>query len=101
MRREIDVQQAFSHRNIMPIVDWDGSDKPSWFTMPIAQYIVEDHHRDLASDEGSLIGMLDDVISALRYAHKQGYVHRDVAPQNILFLEDRWVLADWGSYAGL
>ncbi|MBL8300243.1 MAG: protein kinase [Rhodanobacteraceae bacterium] len=48
-------------------------------------------------DEGELKRVLSGVAKALAYAHERGYVHRDVAPGNILFdSADNPVLTDFG-----
>jgi len=47
--------------------------------------------------EKDLLRVLEGVANALGYAHQRGYVHRDVAPGNILFdLNDTPVLTDFG-----
>ena len=47
--------------------------------------------------ERDLVRVLEGVANALGYAHQRGYVHRDVAPGNILFdLNDTPVLTDFG-----
>lgn len=47
--------------------------------------------------EKDLVHILEGVANALGYAHQRGYVHRDVAPGNILFdVNDTPVLTDFG-----
>lgn len=47
--------------------------------------------------EKDLVRVLEGVASALGYAHQRGYVHRDVAPGNILFdVNDTPILTDFG-----
>jgi serine/threonine protein kinase len=40
--------------------------------------------------------VLRDTAQALAYAGRRGVVHRDIKPDNILYDDDRWVLADFG-----
>ncbi|MEZ5461840.1 protein kinase [Dokdonella sp.] len=47
--------------------------------------------------EKDLVRVLEGVANALGYAHQRGYVHRDVAPGNILFdVNDTPLLTDFG-----
>lgn len=95
MQREIDVaRQLGHHRRIMPVLD--ASDKAEWFVMPLATASAEARQDRLGSDDHYLRKLVTGIGAALTAAHERGWVHRDVKPANILLLDKRWVLADWG-----
>ncbi|SFM97408.1 bifunctional serine/threonine-protein kinase/formylglycine-generating enzyme family protein [Dokdonella immobilis] len=51
----------------------------------------------LGLSEKDLLRVLEGIANALGYAHHRGYVHRDVAPGNILFdVNDTPLLTDFG-----
>jgi serine/threonine protein kinase len=104
MRREIEMQQRYAHKHVMPILDAD-PDEP-WFVMPQALGNLADlwSRGDLGNDpESFALDMVRAIAEGLRAAHADGAVHRDLTPGNILALQDdsgsggpRWVVADWG-----
>ncbi|PLS76904.1 MAG: hypothetical protein CYG59_26620 [Chloroflexi bacterium] len=96
LRREIQVQRAMNHPNIMPILDYDP--KYEWYTMPLAVQVLDNLIRPVA--EEILIEIVRSCASALQYAHGMKHLHRDISHRNILQLpgpsRPRWVLSDWG-----
>ena len=97
-KREIDMQRRLLHGNIMPVLDW--AEDGSWFVMPVARGdLLAVHELEPVKDAG-LLRLVEDVGAALAAAHRRGFVHRDLTPANILWLRDRWVVADWG-FVGL
>ncbi len=94
MQREIDVASAlYGHPRVMPVLD--ASPDSDWFVMPLAKGSAADRHTALGKDE-RLRRLVAAVCEGLAAAHALGWVHRDVKPENILYLDRRWVVADWG-----
>jgi eukaryotic-like serine/threonine-protein kinase len=57
-------------------------------------YLIETHSPQLV---GSRVNFLIQIADALEYLHKQGYLHRDICPRNIMVTKDGLVkLIDFG-----
>ncbi|MFF7385548.1 serine/threonine protein kinase [Streptomyces griseoluteus] len=94
MRREIEISQLLGrHPHYMPILDSNPED--GWLVMPMAQATAEDRRDDL-KDPAQLRALVEALMDVLELAHTHDWLHRDVKPSNILLLESRWTLADWG-----
>lgn len=77
----------------MPVLDFDPDS--CWFVMPLADSTARKEIRAL-QDPQRLIEFLNASCEALRTAHRAGWIHRDLKPDNLLILDGRWVVADWG-----
>jgi hypothetical protein len=101
MAREIEVGRFLSgHPHAMLV--WDADPGSTWFVMPVAQATAAERRDDL-QDPAALRALVDSLCSVLSAAHAahgpqapQGWIHRDIKPANVLWLDGRWVLADWG-----
>ncbi len=96
--REAQLTARLNHRNVVRIFDIIEEDGCPWIVMELLPYRSLD---DLITEEGPLspaqaaqVGL--GVLAALRAAHAEGIVHRDVKPANILMAPDRVVLTDFG-----
>ena len=90
--REIEVGLSLSHPNVMPVLDsnLDGL----WFTMPVADGRAIEANPNIPAEV--LLGQLRALCAGLEAGHGAGYLHRDLKPDNLLQLDGRLVVADWG-----
>jgi serine/threonine-protein kinase len=98
-QREAQVVASLSHPNIVPVYDV-GEEQGSHFI--VMEYVRGRTLKETLSAMGPLpperaIPVLQSILDALGYAHRQGLIHRDVKPQNILIAPDGSArLADFG-----
>lgn len=96
--REIRLAARMTHPNILPLHDSGDARGLLYYVMP---YVEGETLRARLTRQGPLpvpeaLGLLREVIGALAHAHRQGIVHRDVKPENILLLDGHAVVADFG-----
>jgi serine/threonine protein kinase len=97
--REAQVAARLNHPNVVRVFDIVEKDGCPWIVMELLPYrslldVIEDEG-PLAPAEAAEVGL--QILAALRAAHAQGIVHRDVKPANILIGPgNRVVLTDFG-----
>jgi serine/threonine-protein kinase len=96
--REIGIAARLSHPHIVPLIDSGQVQGQLYYVSP---FVPGGSLRDRLDREKKL--PLDDVVriavevgAGLDYAHRNGFVHRDVKPENILFADGHALLADFG-----
>ena len=97
--REAQVAARLNHLNVVRIYDIVEEDGHPWIIMELLPYRSL---RDIVREDGPLapvqaarVGL--GILAALRAAHGEGVLHRDVKPANILIGTDgRVVLTDFG-----
>lgn len=106
-RREADTVAKLEHKNILEIFEYSEAvvnHQPlAYLVMP---YIRGGTLRERLDDMrragdylsfGHVLNYIDQIASALSYAHSLGVVHRDLKPANLLFHQDgRLLLSDFG-----
>jgi eukaryotic-like serine/threonine-protein kinase len=98
-RREAQAAANLSHPNIVPVFDW-GEDAGHYFI--VMEYVdgralsaVLRESGRLSPQQTATIGA--NVAAALAFAHRNGVVHRDVKPGNVLITADGGVkVTDFG-----
>lgn len=97
-KREILLTANLQHPNILPVLAAGAKEDIHYYVTPFieGQSLRERLTLDgpLPVDDGVLI--LNELASALGYAHSRGVIHRDIKPENVLLSEGHAVLADFG-----
>ncbi|GIH05702.1 hypothetical protein Rhe02_37690 [Rhizocola hellebori] len=94
MKREVDAGRMFGQNpHVIPILD--SSNAHDWLVMPRADHSAEDVAATLR-DDSALQALITAICEGLREPHQYGWIHRDLKPANMLWLDGRWVIADWG-----
>ena len=96
--REIGIAAQLSHPYIVPLID---SGEAAGLLYYVSPFIPGGSLRERLEESGRLplrdaLRITEEVGAGLDYAHRQGFVHRDVKPENILFADGHALLADFG-----
>jgi len=96
--REIRITARLNHPHVLPLLDSGEAGGFLYYVMP---HVDGGSLRRLLAREPRLavdvvVRVVSQVASALDHAHRQGVVHRDVKPENILFQEGLALVADFG-----
>jgi serine/threonine protein kinase/Tfp pilus assembly protein PilF len=96
--QEIELAARLSHPHILPLFDSGSVDELLYYVMPYVEgeSLRErlDREQQLAVDEA--IHHARAIASALDYASRQGVVHRDVKPENVMLYEGEAMVMDFG-----
>jgi len=97
-RAEIETAARLSHPHIVPLFDSGEADGLFYYVMPL---LAGESLRGRIQRERQLpiedaIRIAREVSDALRYAHEQGLVHRDVKPENIALTGGHALVLDFG-----
>src|SRR3712207_3038958 len=98
-RREAVTAAALDHPNIMPIYDAGEADGLVYLAMKLlpgpslAELLIREGRLPLPR----VVTIASEVAAALDEAHKEGVVHRDIKPGNVIFdRHARAILTDFG-----
>ena len=102
--REAKAAAQLEHPNIVTVYEIGEEEGVYFIAM---QFIPGRTVKDITAQEGPFsperaLTILRQIANALDFAHRQGFIHRDVKPTNILVTEeDRAYITDFGLVKGL
>ena len=98
-RREARAAAGLAHPNIVNVYDWGAVDGVYYMVM---EYVRGPSVRHLLNEQGRMepaqaAEILRQTLLALGHAHHEGFVHRDMKPENLLVTQEGVVkVADFG-----
>jgi len=97
-QREVRLAAALQHPHIVPLLTAGQAGDTLYYTMP---FIEGESLRARLSREHELpvaetVRLFREIVDAIAYAHRQGIVHRDIKPDNILLSQHHAVVTDFG-----
>jgi tRNA A-37 threonylcarbamoyl transferase component Bud32/dienelactone hydrolase len=96
--REIKLAAQLQSPHILPLLDSGEIDGLLYYVMP---FVDGESLRDLMARDGALppseaTRLLREIVDGLAHAHRQGFVHRDIKPDNVMLAERHALLMDFG-----
>ena len=96
--REIGIAAQLQHPHILTLIDSGEADDLLYYVMP---FVEGESLRSVLRRDGRLplstaVRLLRDVADGLAYAHRQGVIHRDIKPDNVMVTDRHALLVDFG-----
>jgi serine/threonine-protein kinase len=96
--QEIKVTANLQHPHILALYDSGEAERFLYYVMPYVpgESLDDKLRREKQLSVEEAVRIAGEVASALDYAHRQGVVHRDIKPGNIMLQDGQALVADFG-----
>ncbi len=96
--REVNIAATLQSPHVLPLLESGEVDGLLYYVMP---FVRGQSLRGVLAERGTLppneaMRLLRDVVDGLAHAHRNGVVHRDVKPDNVMVAERHAVVMDFG-----
>jgi serine/threonine protein kinase len=93
------LQRLTGERGVLPIIEHNLPERPTasdppWLVMPIATEIGQALGADASLTD--VVFAIRSIARTLASLHERGFVHRDIKPGNLYFLDGDWCVGDFG-----
>jgi hypothetical protein len=96
-RTEVQIlQERLDHPNVIKVLHTELDSDDPWFLMPLAPQSLGDVVPNGGLPDQEVRALFGQVLAAMEHAHERRVLHRDLKPHNILIIDDRPVVADFG-----
>jgi eukaryotic-like serine/threonine-protein kinase len=96
-RREARFGRDLKHPGILPILYSNLSAERPYLVSPLASGSLTDALKEnRAADRDWVLELFGALLEAMAHAHQREVLHRDLKPDNVLFVDDRPVISDFG-----
>jgi serine/threonine protein kinase len=96
LAREFRLLSSLRHPNIISVLDYGFDDElRPYFTMELLDR-AESIMRAGAAAPEARVGLLVQTLQALAYLHRRGVIHRDLKPGNVMVVDGRVKVLDFG-----
>ncbi len=96
--REINIAAQLQSPHILPLLDSGAAKGLLFYVMPFVNGVSL---RDRLASDGALapseaMRLLRDIVDGLAHAHRNGVVHRDIKPDNVMLADRHALVVDFG-----